>query len=475
MVTRASASGNHSDIFFMIPQDDSQADTAADRRAHNEHYGIREGAYTAIMQGAGENYLTAFALTLQASTSQIGMLNTLPAFIGTFAQFGSVMWLRWFGHRHAVVVAGAIAQALLWLPLLFLPMVFPEYGAILVIVCAVPFVVVGHFSIPAWNSLITDLIDPDRRGVYFARRARIMSAASFIALVTGGLVLTWAQHRGVAWAGFTALFLMAAAARGMAARYLRRLDESAVPVTAHLHLRLRDCVMAGRHGDFVRFLWFSGCMHFAALLAGPYFAVYLLRDLHFTYFEYSTWAATAIVGGFLALNGWGRIGDRYGNKKLLWATGLGVPILPALYLITDQIWWLMVINCLGGVVWSGFNLGLQNTVYDLVPSEERAGAVAMSNGVNATSAFLGTMAGGWLSTVLAPEITIGWFEVHFVSNLLVIFLISALLRLVVAIMFIKPLKEVREVEPISHHELFQELPLIKPMMDVIGRRLGHQP
>lgn len=105
--------------------------------------------------------------------------------------------------------------------------------------------VVGHFSIPVWNSLITDLIDPDRRGVYFARRARIMSVASFIALVTGGLVLTWAQRRGVSWAGFTALFLAAAAARGMAAHYLRRLDESAVPVTAHLYLRLRDCVMAG--------------------------------------------------------------------------------------------------------------------------------------------------------------------------------------------------------------------------------------
>jgi len=85
------------------------------------------------------------------------------------------------------------------------------------------------------------------------------------------------------------------------------------------------------------------------------------------------------------------------------------------------------------------------------------------------------MAGGWLSSVLAPEITFGGFRVHFVSNLLVIFLVSALLRLAVVIMFIKPLKEVREVEPISHHELFQELPLIKPMMDVIGRRVGHQP
>ena len=134
-----------------------------------------------------------------------------------------------------------------------------------------------------------------------------------------------------------------------------------------------------------------------------------------------------------------------------------------------------MINGLAGMLWSGFNLGLQNIVYDLVKSEERAGAVALSNGVIATSAFMGTMLGGWLSTVLTPEMIIGSFEVHFASNLPVIFLASALLRLAVAILFIKPLKEVRDVEPISHHELFLELPLIKPMMDVIGRRVGHQP
>jgi hypothetical protein len=51
------------------------------------------------MQGAGENYFTAFALMLQATTQQIGLLASLPAFIGTFAQLGSVMWLRRFDHR----------------------------------------------------------------------------------------------------------------------------------------------------------------------------------------------------------------------------------------------------------------------------------------------------------------------------------------------------------------------------------------
>jgi hypothetical protein len=35
--------------------------------------------------------------------------------------------------------------------------------------------------------------------------------------------------------------------------------------------------------------------------------------------------------------------------------------------------------------------------------------------------------------------------------------------------------ESRIVEPISHHALFLAFPLIKPMMDVLGSRIGHQP
>lgn len=284
------------------------------------------------MQGAGENYFTAFALLLQAAS--------LPAFIGTFAQLGSVMWLRRFDHRQGVVVTGAAMQALLWLPLLLLPMAFPEYGVALLIACAVPFVAVGHFSIPAWNSLITDLIDADRRGEYFARRARVMSVASFAALVTGGFILSWTERHEAAWTGFATLFLAGAVARGFAAGFLQRLDESEAPITEHMTLRLHDFVRTGRHAAFLRFLLFSGSMHFAALLAGPYFAVYLLRDLHFTYLEYSAWASAAIIGGFLALHTWGRIGDRYGNRKLLLATGLGLPVLPACYLVSDALWWM---------------------------------------------------------------------------------------------------------------------------------------
>jgi hypothetical protein len=302
-----------------------------------------------------------------------------------------------------------------------------------------------------------------------------MSAISFTALIGGGLLLSWTEHLQATWVGFTILFLLAAVARGFAAHYLQRLDESDAPVTAHVNLRLKDFVVAGRHEAFMRFLLFSGFMHISALLAGPFFALYLLRNLHLSYMEYSLWAAASVIGGFLTINGWGRISDLYGNRKLLMTTGFGLPVLPLLYLTTEDVWWLIMINGLAGMLWSGFSLGLQNIVYDLVKSEERAGAVAVSNGVIATSAFMGTMLGGWLSTVLAPR---DWrrslrsaFRFEPPGHLFGLGS-SAPRR-------DRPLYEAAQGSAGRRTDFPpRTLPRTTPhqtMMDVIGRRVGHQP
>src|SRR5207249_886114 len=83
----------------------------------------------------------------------------------------SVKVLNRFHHRKALILVGAAGQAVVWLPLLALPLVFREDAPWLLIACAVAYVAMGHFAIPAWNSLITDLVDPDQRGAYFGQRA----------------------------------------------------------------------------------------------------------------------------------------------------------------------------------------------------------------------------------------------------------------------------------------------------------------
>ena len=126
-----------------------------------------------------------------------------------------------------------------------------------------------------------------------------------------------------------------------------------------------------------------GAMHAAVLIAGPFFVLYMLRDLHLAYWGYGTWLAAGILGQLVTLAAWGRFADRFGNKALLTVTGFMVPFLPMLYLAGTSLPFLLFVNFLGGVTWGGLALGLQNYVFDAVRPEDRAKAVATYSTVNA--------------------------------------------------------------------------------------------
>src|SRR5256712_10851112 len=124
-------------------------------------------------------------------------------------------------------------------------------------------------------------------------------------------------------------------------------------------------------------------MHVSGLIAGPFFMVYLLRDLHFPSRQYTAWLAAGILGQFLTLKPWGLLGDRYGNKRVLKVTGLLVPFLPMLYVISTEFYYLIAVNFAGGVIWAGLSLGLPNYVFDPVRPADRGKGVAGWNAVYA--------------------------------------------------------------------------------------------
>ncbi|TLY22209.1 MAG: MFS transporter [Nitrospirae bacterium] len=437
----------------------------ADAGERSRRYSIREGAFQAVMVGGGESYQSAFALLLHASAFQIGLLSALPQIVGTWAQLFSVKVLNRFHHRKTLIVVGAAGQAVVWLPLLALPLVFQDYAPWLLIACAMIYVAMGHFAIPAWNSLITDLVDPDRRGSYFGHRARLMAVTSFFSLCGAGLLLHAAETWERPWAGFAIVFLLAAASRSVSACYLARLEESTESVTREAEFHLLAFLRRERGSNFQRFLVFSGLMHVSVLIAGPYFVVYLLNHLHFTYLQYTAWLAAGMLGQFVTLKPWGLLGDRYGNKHVLTATGLLVPFLPMLYVISADFYYLIAVNFTGGVIWAGLSLGLQNYVFDAIRPEDRAKGVAVWNTVNALGWFVGAMIGSWLVAIVPSELGLLGWRLSLVSNLPFVFFISGVCRLIVSLSLLGTFREARRVEAISHRDLVAELPLIKPLAE----------
>ncbi len=311
--------------------------TSTSPHESGRRFGIRDGLFQAIAQGGGEQYLSAFALLLHATPFQLSILSTIPQLLGTWAQLVSVKVSHWFRSPASQVFWGIIGQSVSWIPILALPLLWPDQGPWILIAAVALYFTFTHFTSPAWTSLITDLLEPNERGTYFARRSRTIAMTSFLALCLAGALLSFFEQQQLLWIGFAAMFLIAGLCRSASAFLLCKIGDLPAHEPCRNPTGFLVFLRTGMSHNFRHFLLFSGLMHAAVLVAGPFFVIYLLQDLHLAHWQYGTWLAAGIIGQFLTLPAWGQFGDRFGNKALLSFTGLFVAFLPMLYLFRNSV------------------------------------------------------------------------------------------------------------------------------------------
>ncbi|HEX5787116.1 MAG TPA: MFS transporter [Woeseiaceae bacterium] len=431
------------------------------------------GAYAA-MTGVGETYVSAFALFLKASAPQIGLLASLPPLLASLTQLFSAWLGRITGHRKRIVLAGASLQGVMWLPILSLPLLFPDHAVPLLIASVVIYHAGAHLAAPQWSSMMGDIVPGKRRGRFFGLRTRVVSLTSFCAVFAGGLALHGFSSAGHTLTGFIVLFLTAAFARGISVWQLARMTDPGghvaaleLPVGADWWRRLRG-------SNAVRFSLFFALMQFGVAIASPYFTVFMLRDLGFSYFEFTLNSAASILAQFLTLSQWGRISDVFGNRRILVATGLFIPLMPILWTFSTDVWYLVGVQALSGFSWAGFTLAAGNFVYDLIRPDRRVTYLAVHNVLAAVGTFAGAMLGGYLATVLPAEA--GLFGTHYawLSPLYGVFVVSTLVRGGVVLALLPKLREVRSVRPISNSEVIFRVMRINALagmfFDIVGAK-----
>jgi MFS family permease len=405
-------------------------------------------AYSA-MAGFGETYFSAFSVFLKASTAQIALISALPPLLGSLAQLFSAWLGNRTGWRKSIILTGVYLQVFSWLPIIVLPLLFPEHAIALFILCISFYFACAHLVVPQWSSLMGDLVPEHIRGRYFSGRTRLATVTSFISLIAGGLLLNTFDGHGLPLYGFVSSFAIAAIARLLSAAYLRGMHDPPRQAVVIEMPSLSTIWQRIHRSPFARFSLFVALMQFSVAIASPFFTVYMLRDLSFSYFMFMTNTATSVIVQFLNLSMWGKISDQFGNRVILACTGLVIPAMPILWLFSADYVYLIIVQAFSGLVWSGFSLSTSNFIYDLVPSPKRATYVAYHNVLGSTGVFFGALLGGCLGSLLPRQLDIGALHLEWHSVLLGVFVISGLTRLVVALLFIPLLREVREVPPLS--------------------------
>jgi MFS family permease len=174
-------------------------------------------------------------------------------------------------------------------------------------------------------------------------------------------------------------------------------------------------------------------------IAAPFFNAYGIQNLKLSFatlalFGVATSAVTLITQPFI-----GRLQDRYGDRRVLIGSVVGVIMLPWGWVLSTPTFLLPVwMTSIGsGVFWPGITQGLLNLVMDRAPADGRGAYVAAYGAVTGVGTFVASLLGGAIASALgATLVQVGPLALNHYA---ILFVLSSLGRAAMALVFARRL------------------------------------
>jgi MFS family permease len=412
---------------------------------------IRDGAFYNVMDGMGLRYITPYALSIGLSNKLIGVLEVLPALIGNILRvsFNKVYYKK---SRKSMVLPFVFIQAFFWIPLLLVGFSYfflglnLFYASLFLIISYSVIVISGIIAAPAWTSWMQDLVE-EHRGEYFSNRSKISGLFLVISMIAAGFILDYFRHTKVFF-GFVVLFGLACIGRYISFYFLKKQYEPKAAIDEKAYFSFFQFIKKMPSNNFGRFVIFTSLTSFAVAIASPFFSVYMIRELHFSYLIFTIITLSSLLSPILFLSFIGKRVDRIGTVRVMKTSGFLISFVPLLWILSIflmkyspiiLISYLFVIELFSGFVWAAYNLSTSNFIYDAVTKQKIILCFTYFGFINSIGSFFGGLIGGQITSLPL-------FSLFGLGTILSVFFISFILRLLPSIFIAPKLKEVRKVE-----------------------------
>ena len=377
----------------------------------------------AFMYGMGENYLSAMAVFLGYSAFQISILNSFPQLFGAFLQIFSNNLVLKFKTLKYIVISISFIQSLLWLILIFIMIFIPYFH--IIFFWFILYFVSNSLVDPIWTSWMGYLVPKRIRGNYHGSRNRIISFYVLIAILIGGFILKYYDDK--LNIGFSIIFFIAALGRISSTYFLNKKDEFSNfknKINNNFFFFLKNKLT-------LKFIIFKSAINFSVMFLGPLFAIYILRTLGLSNLILSLCTVSWWIANLISSKYWGKFIKLNGNLQSLKICTTILYILPlfwvASYYLNGMILiiFILLINLMAGVTFSGFSLSTFNITYELVEKRDIAKYTSLLRLGEGIAIFIGALLAG---SIVDSSVINNYLSDFDFTPIQLSMLISALLR-----------------------------------------------
>src|SRR5690606_18804165 len=174
---------------------------------------------------------------------------------------------------------------------------------------------------PQWRAWMGRLVPQRQRGIFFATRTCLTIRMTLATILIGRGLLTFIYVYALAWDGFLALFFMAAIGRALSCYFLWCMHDPDAEQGGPQGRQVLESLARIRESmsdpTFRNYTFFVAGMQGAVAISGPFFAVYMMEELHYSYIEYSINLMASIATQFFMLRYWGKVSDKHGNRLVM--------------------------------------------------------------------------------------------------------------------------------------------------------------
>ena len=357
----------------------------------------RDGFFASLSDNLAGHFFELFIIALGGGNREVGAMASIGNMMGFLSLAPGVAAVRLFKSRKPVVlIFGAGIGRFMYLGLALVPFLCPDPTIAVAGVVALNSIRVfmGNFSNPAWTGMTADLVPERIRGSYFASRNAAISVIGSVSAFSAGWIVSYGNRAALfPLFGFSLLFVLTFIF-GMCSTWAFSQVPDLGPRIGKAHRSLSALIRGFlAYPAFLSFLLFSFLWNFALQVAGPFFNVYLVRQLGA---DPSMIGITATIGSIIqavAMPFWGRMIDRRGNARVLALSGFLIPLLPLSWLLTTRVWEPLIINGVGGFLWAGFGLANFNLLLKMIPESDRQEGAALYQGLILLSMVVAPLVG----------------------------------------------------------------------------------